>query len=136
MSFNKRAGEPGHAYLFSMPPVDALNLAELIADCGGVESVAKRFELTPELVRLWLEGRVLSPKYFRIALWWQSWRGFDQGFSETHYANARNYRELCRAEKRVELLEQVVRRALERLGDDGAYLGRIAFSDTVQISSK
>jgi hypothetical protein len=128
MKAQKRAGETGHNYLFTLPPVETIRLADLVSDCGGVDLVAERFGLTTALLKLWVSGEVIAPKYFLIALWWQSYRGFDQAFAETHYANSRNYRELCKAEARVELLEQVVHRALERLGDDGRYLKSIAFT--------
>lgn len=124
----KRAGGAGHNYLFSMPPVDTIRISDLVNDCGGVDQVAQNFGLTADLVNLWVSGEVIAPKYFLIALWWQSWRGFDQGFAETHYANSRNYKELLKAESRVQLLEKVIHRALERLGDEGRYLRSIAFT--------
>lgn len=118
----KRAKPERKRISFSQPTLGITNtdFADLVADCGGVDAVAKDLRISVDLVRRYCDGSLSIPHVTWLALWWQSWRGFDQAFSETHNTHMHNFEMRRRAELERYILGKVVQRAIELLPADDA----------------
>lgn len=91
---------------------------DLVNDCGGVELVAKELRISVDLVRRYANGSLPIPYVTWLALWWQSWRGFNQAFSETHMTHMHNFEMRRLAELERYILMRVMARAIDVLPAD------------------
>lgn len=120
-SKNRPRKEKAHPQrvVFSQPPDCSLELfVDTVSDYGGPAMVAKDLRISRELLGRYLAGEVPVPYATWCALWWQSWRGFNQAFSETHYTHTHNFYMRRRAEAQRLILYKTIERARELLPVD------------------
>lgn len=104
---------------FTLPehggPADFL---DLVKDSGGINQVAKDLRISPDLVKRYANGTLPIPYVTWVALWWQSWRGFNQAFSETHATHLHNFDMRRQAELERYILMRVMTKAMDALPED------------------
>lgn len=91
---------------------------DLVKDCGGIDQVAKDLRISVDLVKRYAAGSLPIPYVTWVALWWQSWRGFNQAFSETHATHLHNFDMRRQAELERYILMRVMTKAIETLPAD------------------
>lgn len=88
---------------FSMPTLSGHEqLQDLVRAYGGSQRVINDFRIAPELLRAYLAGVMEPPFTLLLAVYWQSPYGFEQAFSETHWANQANYQRAQVAEAKLQ----------------------------------
>ena len=65
-------------------------LRELAHQYGGEERLGHALKIDHELMSKWLSGQIDPPYYLLVAAWFASPLGFQQAFSESHWANQEN----------------------------------------------
>lgn len=106
--------EERHA--FSLPKLGGRDHArDLVTAYGGVDLVARNFQISPSLVKRYISGQSDPPFTFLCALWWQTSRGFNQAFAECHWTHQYNSFRRLEAEERARSLELVLGHAIALL---------------------
>lgn len=104
---------------FTLPVIGGAEVFhDLVQDYGGPAMVSRDFKLSRDLIAKYSSGELNVPYVTMLALWWQSWRGFDQAFSETHNTHMHNFEMRRRAELERYILAKVVQRAIDLLPGD------------------
>lgn len=103
---NKATGK-GNGML-SIPRLDRAPTSYLVDALGGVEIAAQRTKTSVELIRLWTTGELDTPFTAKLALYWVGPFGFDQAFSESHWAHSYNTFLKHEARERVAKLEAFI----------------------------
>lgn len=97
---------------FSMPKLSPGDLADLVADYGGLAAVCRDFRIGDDLLNRYLVGQMVPPYTLLCAIYWHTADGFRQGFAEAHWTHQYNTFLRHRAEAKVQMLEQVLQHAV------------------------
>lgn len=62
-------------------------LRDLVEGYGGPELVCRDLRIAPDLLAVYLSGRVEAPFTLYLALHWSGPTGFNQAYSETHWTH-------------------------------------------------
>lgn len=84
----------------------------LVSSLGGVSYVSKQFKMSEDLVSSYLTGEIDPPYTVLLALYWHSYYGFSQAFSEAHWTHDYNSFKRRQAEEKVVHLELVLEHAV------------------------
>lgn len=105
---NNSRPRPDRPTTLAIPPVDHLNVRDLIDSIGGPAEAATTLRVSEDLMRMWHAGEIDTPFTAQLALWWHSPWGFDQAFCESHWTHQYNTFLKREARDRVELLEAFI----------------------------
>lgn len=93
----------------------AQQFRHLVSALGGVSFVSKKFKMNDELVNSYMTGEIDPPYTVLLALYWHSYHGFSQAFSEAHWTHDYNSFRRRQAEEKIVHLERVIEHAVALL---------------------